>query len=82
MAEEVEFELQRTSPPAKVAERLRRLADQLESGTITLDEDEIAVPEKLALKIEFEEQYEGEEEQSLRFEIEIELKWPIQMGQD
>ena len=77
MAEEVEFELQRTSTPAKVAERLRRLADQLEAGLITLDEDEITVPEKLALKIEFEEQYQGEEDQSLCFEIEIELKWPL-----
>lgn len=76
MPEEMRYET--TQSPAQIAARLRKMADQLEQGTVTVIEQDIQVAEKLYLKIEFEEEY-GEDDEVM-FEIEVEIAWPLEIG--
>ena len=77
MPEEMRYEI--TQKPTQIAARLRKMADQLESGTVTVVEQEIDVAERIHLKIEFEEQYDDDD---VNFEIEVEIKWPIEIGEE
>ncbi len=79
MAEELELELERTIQPAKVAQRLRSLADQLVAGAVTIDEEVIPIPDSVYLTIEFEEQHEDDD---VSFEIEVELAWPVRFYEE
>lgn len=76
MPEEMKYEI--TQQPAQIAARLRKLADELETGKVMVVEQEVEVAEYLKLKIEFEEQY-GDE---AMFEIEIEIAWPVEAEND
>jgi len=76
MPEEMKYEI--TQQPAQIAARLRKLADELETGKVTVVEQEVEVAEYLKLKIEFEEQYGGD----AMFEIEIEIAWPVEAEDD
>ncbi|GAB4526546.1 MAG: hypothetical protein OHK0046_43460 [Anaerolineae bacterium] len=70
-----------TQGAAKIAERLRKMADELETGTLTVVDQPVSIPEQLHLKIELEEEHEGEIGEA-NFEIEIELVWPVRMQDD
>lgn len=75
MVKKMLFEM--TQSPAEIAERLRKMADELDAGNLTVVEQALAVPETLKLKVELEEDHEGEIA-DVNFEIEIELEWSVQ----
>lgn len=79
MLGEFEFESEKLARTTEVAQRLRRLAEQMEQGTVIIDEEEISIPDKIELKIEFEEQYDDDLAEPIGFELEVELLWPIQL---
>lgn len=76
MIDSMRFE--RTQKPADVAARLRRMADELEQGKLTVVEQEVNVPENIFFTIEFEEEHNGDIS-DINFEIEIEIGWPVAM---
>jgi hypothetical protein len=77
--EPIEFGSERTASPALIAQRLIRLAEQLESGKLIVDEQEFAVADKVYLVLELEEQHT---EDGVMFELEIELSYPIALTED
>lgn len=68
-------------PTVDVATRLRKMADQLEAGSIRLGNKHVKIPEHLVMKIELEEEHNGDIV-PINFEIEIELVWPVRMQED
>jgi amphi-Trp domain-containing protein len=68
-------------PTVDVATRLRKMADQLEAGSIRLGNKHVKIPEHLVMKIELEEEHNGDIA-PINFEIEIELVWPVRMQED
>jgi amphi-Trp domain-containing protein len=68
-------------PTVDVASRLRKMADQLEAGSIRLGNKHVKIPEYLVMKIELEEEHNGDIA-PINFEIEIELVWPVRMQED
>ncbi|NJP04524.1 MAG: amphi-Trp domain-containing protein [Chloroflexaceae bacterium] len=70
MEEKTTFEQTGHYPPHHIAHRLRRIADSIEHGQLSLIGHDITIPDIIHMKIELEE-----EENS--FELEIELSWPV-----
>lgn len=65
----------------EVASRLRTIADKLEQGSMMLGDQQVTVPENVVLKIELEEQHDGDIA-PINFEIEVEIMWPVRMQDD
>lgn len=58
---------------AEAAADLRRLADELEAGTISYGADgSLAVPDQLEREIEIEREDKGNR---VKYEVEVELEW-------
>ena len=82
MSDETElFFKEGVQPTVNVASRLRKMADQLEAGSIRLGNKHVKIPEHLVMKIELEEEHNGDIA-PINFEIEVELVWPVRMQQD
>lgn len=80
MPDEMLYEI--TQSPAKIAARLRKLADELEKdGKVTVVDQEIDIPERLHMKVELEEEHDGDLDDA-NFEIEVEFTWPVRMQED
>ena len=75
-SEEEEFELEGLMSREEGATVLRRLADDVEDGSVVLDGDEgpVSVPERFEVEVEYEE----EDDEA---ELEIELEWPMIDGE-
>lgn len=71
----VELELKREQSAAAIAARLRKMADELESGSVFMVEEQIAVPENFFLTIELEEKLDDDE---AGYELEIALFFPVE----
>lgn len=72
-----EYEVDRVVTREDGAATLRRLADGVEDGSITLTDDHgvtVAVPDQFELEVE----YEAEDDQA---ELEVELEWPMVDGE-
>lgn len=63
---------ERTTTRAEAAADLRRLADELEAGTINYGTGSLAVPEQLTREIEIEREDKGS---VVKYEVEVELEW-------
>lgn len=79
--EEELFFSEKLMAPAAIAQQLRAFADQLEQGSMSLDDETFDVPEYVALKIELEEEHNGDIA-PVNFEIEVEITWPVRMQED
>lgn len=70
------FEIERTVPRGEVAQVLAALADGVEAGAVTLEENgdtiEVDVPGELEYELELETEHEGDE---IEVELEVELEW-------
>jgi amphi-Trp domain-containing protein len=75
------FFSERMQQTQHVARRLRRLADMFERGEVRLGQHDIAIPEHVMLKIELEEEHNGDIA-PVNFEIEVEVVWPVRMQED
>ncbi len=63
-----------TTTRAEAAELLRKLADQLEGGEISLQETPYEIPPMIKFELELEKKQKKGTEKT---EIEIELSWPV-----
>ncbi len=63
-----------TTSRTEAAELLRKLADQLESGELSLQETPYAIPELIKFELELEKKLKKGVEKT---ELEIELSWPV-----
>lgn len=79
--EEELFFTEKLMAPAAIAQQLRTFADQLEQGSMSLDDETFDIPEYVALKIELEEEHNGDIA-PVNFEIEVEITWPVRMQED
>lgn len=61
--------------PAEVAQRLRRIADALERGSIVLIDWEVSVPDEIEMELELKE--ESEDNGAMSYELEIEIEWTV-----
>ncbi len=63
-----------TTTRQEAAETLRKLADQLESGELSLQDVPYTVPEQIKLELELEKKLKKQREKT---ELEIEISWPV-----
>jgi amphi-Trp domain-containing protein len=78
MSSEKLFSREGRYSPAEVAQRLRRIADALERGSITLIDWDVPVPDKIEMELELKE--ESEDDGSTAYELEIEIEWTVPGG--
>ena len=78
MPEEQLFKTENRLPRAEVAEALLDAAEQVESGSVTLESDtdsrEVAVPETTRFEVELERLTDSETGEQ-RYELEYEVRW-------
>lgn len=73
MAEEEIYKDERMMSRAEAAADLRRLADEVEAGTLSYGTaGRLAVPDRLEREIEIEREDKGT---TVKYEVEVELQW-------